>query len=702
VQRWNRVRKYLKGDQGIAIIHPSNFMIKQRFFFVTLYIRLHIYQFEKIKQIGSMKWICTPVLLITIVANGQDGLDFNSIAEESSESLEIFGYAKPDFKWDMEGHVQAALNDGINYLDEGSPNLALPQLQDAVNRAPNLWVAHYFKGICLKQLKRPFEAEKEFLRVNELNDKNILNYIELGKTTGLVEYGKAEEWFKKAMKIDPADARPVYMLANHYMRVQYFDQAKKLYKQCLEMDPLMLDAEVKLAMIDVQVSKSFNSKNAIKYLEDVLAKDSLHKQALIFHGLLKIRDLRVSLEDFDRLVRTNPGNMSFRFVRGLLRAQNTQYELAFSDLRKVVDAAQINSNKFVGQQSKLDKRIDIEYAGFYVVSNVYGFPDYDALRLKKAYCLLFLGRYDEALWSIEGVKGSGKSALCLFLKGVANEHKGAHELAYYAYDNALSLDNDIIDAHKKRGIYRMEMKKWVLAEADFSQMLKINSEAYVAYRLRGLSRLNNDKFQGAIEDYSAYLDQDSTNNEVRGERAMAFKKFNQHLPSTLDLLKTKNFHALEPFSTMEVELNALLEKNDTTKALWWLHQFNKYGPGYIPARKMTLKLLAAQKKWADTEKCADEALTQVSSKSGQEAYTSSDQSYLLMMKAISLTQRDKAAEAIPILDKAINVDKDNAAAYLARADANLRLRNKNRAKTDLERAEKLGNKTASERLKGLR
>ena len=311
-----------------------------------------------------MKLIFTPILLITIIARSQGVLDFNSIAEESSESLEVFGYTKPDFKWDMEGRVQAALNDGINYLDEGSPALALPQLREAVNRAPNLWVAHYFEGVCLKQLKRPVEAEKEFLRVNELSDKNILNYIELGKTTGLMDYAKAEQWFKKAAKIDPADPRPVYMLANHYMRARYFDDAKKLYKQCLEMDPHMLDAEVKLAMIDVQVSKSVNSKNAIKYLEDVLAKDSLHKQALIFHGLLKIRDSRVSLEDFNRLVRISPGNMTFRFIRGLLYAQNTQYEPAFSDLRKVVDAAQINANKFVGQQSNLDKRIDIQYAGF--------------------------------------------------------------------------------------------------------------------------------------------------------------------------------------------------------------------------------------------------------------------------------------------------------------------------------------------------
>jgi tetratricopeptide (TPR) repeat protein len=421
---------------------------------------------------------------------------------------------------------------------------------------------------------------------------------------------------------------------------------------------------------------------------------------LIFHGLLKIEDTKVSLRDWDRLVKISPANVPFRFMRGMLLTKADSFDLAFSDLRKVVDAAQLNSNKFEGQQSGLDKRIDIEYAGFYVVSNVYGFPDADALRLKKAYCLLFPGRYDEALKSISQIKGSSSSPLCLFLKGLVYEHKGAHQLAYHAYDSALRFDDEIIDAYKKRGIYRMELKQWNFAEFDFRQMLKINPEAYVAYRLRGLSRLNNYKYDGAIEDYTAYLEKDSTNRVVRAERGMAYQKLHLYLPSTVDLMKSENFQAIEPFQVLEFQLNQLLEAKDTTKVMWWLNQFNKYGPGYFPSRKMTLKLLVDQKRWMDVSRCADEALNQKNSL-GRRPYDPIDESFLLTMKSISLLQQQNEVDAIRNLNAAIDLDKKNAKAYVTRADANMRLKNKEGARADLEIAVKLGDKIAADKLKSI-
>lgn len=643
---------------------------------------------------------CPLILLLVLIhfsSYSQEGVNFSDIAEESSEALDDFGYSKPEFKWNMEGRVQAALNDGINYLDEGSPNLALPQLEEAIKLSPHLWVSHYYKGICLKQLGQYPAAEAEFLRVNELNDKVIFNYVELAKTYDLMrDFPKGERWFERAAKLDDNNVIPVYLLANHCAKTGMIDRAKRLYKQSLAKNPKMLDAEVKLAIIDaVQAHKP---KSALRYLDDVLAKDSLHKQALIFRGILKIEDINASLNDWDKLVTLSPGNVSFRFVRGMLLTEAGNYERAFSDLRKVIDAAQINSNKFRGQQSKLDKRIDIEYAGFYVVSNVYGFPDDDALRLKKAYCLLFPEKYAEALKSINEVKGSATSPLCLFMKGLVNEHKGSHHDAYKAYDSALRYDNDIIDAHKKRGIYLMEMKEWKYAETDFTHMLRINPEAYVAYRFRGLARIASAQYIGALNDYTKYLKYDSTNKEVRAERAMVYKRMGDHLPSTLDLLMTQNFQAIESFDVIQGEINKLLAKNDTTKALWWLEQFIKQDPRFINAHKSKLALLAAQKKWEQVESCAVAVLQ---NPTNVLTLSPSDKSALLTAKGLAMTNLGDAAGAIKELNAAVTFDKKNSDAYVARAEAQLRLSNKKSAAEDLARAAKLGNGRAADMLKSL-
>jgi tetratricopeptide (TPR) repeat protein len=639
-----------------------------------------------------MRWIFTPILLISLVASAQEGINFGDIARESSEALDDFGYYDPAFKWDMEGRVQAALNDGINYLAEGTPNLALAQLEEAIKLAPGLWVAHYYRGVCLKQLEKYTEAEKEFLRVNELNDKNLFNYIELAKTYDLLkDYSKGERWFERAGKLEPANPVPVYLLANHCVKAGFVDRAKRLYKESMRIDPHMLDAEVKLAIIDAVQNQSM--KRAEKYLEDVLAKDSLHKQALIFHGIIKINDPKASLRDWDRLVRLSPGNINFRFVRGMLLTNAGNYDVAFSDLRKVVDAAQTNSNKFRGLQTKLDKRIDIEYAGYYVVANVYGFPDDDALSLKKAYCLLFTGEFDKALVSIKSVKGSKTSPLCYFLKGVANEHKGVHNLAFHAYDSALMYDNDIIDAHKKRGIYFMELGEWNRADADFSQMLKINPEAYIAYRFRGLARMNNTKYEDALSDYSSYLYKDSSNNEVRAERAMAYQKMGDYLPCTLDLLRSKNFHAVEPFPVIAKELNKLLEKGDTTKALWWLNQFTTYNGVYTEAHIMTLRILMAQNKWDEARSKLARALR--TEEVGRTIYSPVDYARLFILKAAILSHENNFLGAVQASTIAVEHDSDNPNGYVARAEAYLKLDNKEEAKKDLKKAKKLGDEKAA-------
>jgi len=367
-----------------------------------------------------------------------------------------------------------------------------------------------------------------------------------------------------------------------------------------------------------------------------------------------------------------------------------------------------NANSFKGMQTAEDKRIDIEYAGFYVVSNVYGFPDEDASRLRKAYCLLFLGKFDEALKSVKEVKDSDKSALCLFLRGLAKEHKGEHKEALHAYDSALRLDNDIIDAHKKRGVYMMEIKEWDLAAHDFSHMLRINPEAYVAHRFRALSRYYASKFAAALYDYNKFLAKDSSNFDVLAERAMTYRQMNLVLPSTVDFLKSRKYNAVDNFDVISKELDKLLEKNDTAKVHWWLDQFIKYDRVYFEAHKFKLHLLMKQNRWDDVGRHADFALlrrddsTKIFRADINEAsvtYVPVAHSFLLTVKGISLLHQDDHVQAIRELNAAIDLDKNNTTAYVSRARAQLKLSNKEGAVRDLKKAASLGDKEAEAMLK---
>ena len=73
-------------------------------------------------------------------------------------------------------------------------------------------------------------------------------------------------------------------------------------------------------------------------------------------------------------------------------------------------------------------------------------------------------------------------------------------MALTYYDKALTLDDDIFDAHKKRSVYRIELKDWRGANRDFEDMFRLQPKSPVTYRLRGFARSHEGNYKGAIDD----------------------------------------------------------------------------------------------------------------------------------------------------------------------------------------------------------
>jgi tetratricopeptide (TPR) repeat protein len=446
-----------------------------------------------------------PCLLICWLTTLHAQVDLGQLVNENVAFLELRGYLKPDFKWDMSGETQAALNEGINLMDEGTPRPALAEFEKAIELERDKWIIHYYKGVCLKQLATDQAAEYSLRQANRLSPGNFFILMELGKSLELRnKFDDAERFYERASEIDPKSALPHYMLASSYAKNNKLIRAKRKLAFCAEVDSTFLHGEVRLAIIESVESRDV--RKATGRLEHVLQKDSSNRLALIFHAALVYDNNKMgSLRDLDRLVQLDPTNMNVRFLRGVLFTETGNYDRGFSDLRKVVDAFQLDDFRAKGSQTNEDKRIDIQYAGFYVVSSVYGLPDEDGARIKKAYCLLFVERFDEALRSIDEVSGARTNPLCLYLQGVINEHKRNHKQAFIKYDSALKFDPDIYEAHKKRGIYCTELKNWRLALFDFNEMFRINPASVSGFRFRGTVLYHMGDHKGALNDFNRYL-----------------------------------------------------------------------------------------------------------------------------------------------------------------------------------------------------
>ncbi|MBI3218231.1 MAG: tetratricopeptide repeat protein [Bacteroidetes bacterium] len=629
-------------------------------------------------------------------------LCFSQSSDEDSPNFlseRLYGYEDIDFVWKVEGKLQVFLNEGINYLKEGNLTAALANLNDFIKEDSTFWVARYYRGVTYKLLRKLKNAEADFSAVLARKKNSYETMLEMGKIYHFRNNARrAEKWYNQAIQLNPEKPLAYYMKGELELNQGNSRQAIKNYKISIERDPQFSDAKTKLALIEI-IQKE-NIEAGLHYLDDILRKDSLNRIALLFRSSINYKkNPTASLKDLNTLVRINPENIEVRYSRGELLVGLEEFEAAFIDMRKVIQASREDENYFIGQQTTLDKRIDILNAGNYTTRTIFGFDEADTKKIKKGFCLLLVSKYDSSIREFDLVKNANKNSLTLFLKALANEHSGNHQEAFRLYNLALVFDNDITDAHKKRGIYLSELQNWSASEKDFSEVLKINPEIHVIYKLRGVTRYHQSNFSGAIDDFTQYINyltRDSLEleqplqfkiyQEVVGYRAMANQKDDHYLDAVYDFLVSDNMRAID-VTLMNNSITQLIIEGDTTKAMGYLNNYLRKTPYFAGAQISRIKILLLQKKWDQVETEIDQAI-----KIGASPY-------LHFVKGLVLKEKKNDAEAIKFFTDSIDLAKKlheaTAPPYLERGKLYAKLNKKKQAVKDFEAAKKLGSKEAT-------
>ncbi len=632
--------------------------------------------------------VCCLLLCLAVHAHGQLELFGDAVGMYASETDRILAYDDIAIEWKMNGQLQVHLNEGINNLFENNPSLAETNFTDVIKGDSGIWQAYYYRGVSRKQLSKLKEAKADFLHVIRTRNQLYEGYVELGKVNQLERnLNDAEKYYEKGIKADPQKSQAYYLKGNIQLTQNQQKDAVKNFNLCLGQDSLFHDARIKLGLINIIKKEQLEA--GLPYFNRVLKNDSLQRHALLFRSMINFStDQKQSLADLDHAVRLSPDNILMLYLRGLLLTEMGDYRRSFTDFHKVIETLYEDDNNFVGKQTVVDKRIDIQNAGSYAVSRVYGLPEEDAMKIKKAYCLMLIGKYGDAITSIDETTLSDTDPLCLFLKGIANEHEGKHEAAYNLYTAALKLDNDILDAHKKRGIYRQELKLWSESIDDFTDALRINPETYVVYKIRGSSYYHLKNYPNAIADFSKYLERDSSNKEIIASRGMAYVGDGQPLKASLDFAKSGDIHMLD-YKQLAKSLEALLQTGDTVAALAYLNPLTNDAPFFTEAYVLKLKILVLKHDWSTINNEIDNAI-----RFRRKDANNRDQSYLLTIKAITSSQGKRYEEAILKLNEAIQYDKLNALAFLERGKILVATGKNNKAIPDLKRALSLGESEA--------
>ncbi len=400
-------------------------------------------------------------------------------------SVDNSSYPAVKFTWNMAGKIQASMNNGLAELDEENPDVAIHNFDDVIRQLPNFFPAFYYRGVCHKMLGDLPNAEKDFLAALAINPKSSEVLVLLGEVHDQqYAYSEAESYYEKALSINPTLTRALFNLGCIERIRGNERKALKYLERCHEIDPKFPNAYLVQGLIKFPELGKNKNNAAIVYFEKALQCDSLYREALFWRGFayIVLEQSDKTIRDWNKLVQYNPDNSFFVMLRGFLNIELENFDQAFNDLRKAVLANQANEEHFRRGETILDKHIDIQYATSYAVRFSYGLDENALKFFKKGFCFFLADKKKLALENFKAAEKIQPSATVYFLEALAFKH----DSAFVYYDKALQLDNEIIDAHKKRALYRYEQNNWKGAYADLNEMARLQPDLMLTYRLRGL------------------------------------------------------------------------------------------------------------------------------------------------------------------------------------------------------------------------
>ena len=634
---------------------------------------------------GHQRILLSISLLILIVLPIRAQLDFSKYFDENSIPLiDVDDHLDPAFVWDMSGNVQVFLNEGINYLKEGNLRLAITNLDSALALDPQLWMAHYYRGICHKHLRHLKEAERDLTASLTFHPQSAAAHVELGEIYHLQNsFANAAEQYNQAIVVDPQLALSYYNLGSLSLAMGDTRKGIKYYEKCNEVDPRFPQAFMMQGLLKFKARKKDNE--SIKLFDKAIAADSTYAPTYFWKGLAWITLDRPDegLSSWTKLSTLAPHNTFYTFMRGFLLIEMGDFDNAFNDLRKAMKAIAVDEEKFVGGQTILDKKIDLKFAANYLITNGYGLNETSFSLLKKGFCLLLAGNPKTAVEEIKKAEAIEPSGTVFFLQALAYEHSGDHKSAFRYYSKALEKDIDNFDAHKKRSVYRTELQDWKGANEDFNHMFRLQPKSPTTYRIRGFAKSLQQDYRGAIDDLNNFMKTDSTDFEVIRTRSACLLLLGEQAASNEDLRRLLDFPQ-GSYLYEEVATNYLILK-DTANAIKVWHKYADARP-FSPAPHMALaKIYIKQENWDSLRTEIARLLPLINSN-----YQAKEYSEIIFWDGLIDFEQSSYESAITKFSKSLKSDANNLSAKYFRAKAYDKVGETKKALAELRELKRFG------------
>ena len=628
-----------------------------------------------ISRFGNLRKVTILLALITCVTHATHGqVDMFKYYRPNFSLFNPYDFVKVEFSWNMAGNIQAHLNEAINNLEEKNSLQALVNLDEAIKLDSTLWISHYYRGVCNKQLLQFKDAEIDFLKTQALNPSLAEPNIELGKLYALINVpAKAKIEFNKAIKRNPGLANSYLGLGNIALLENDTQKAEEFFDKCIQVNPNFSAGYLMKGILKIRYRNEL--PEAVAHFDQAIKADTAYSLAYFWKGvtLLWMNEPEKCLTEWDKVIQFNPENPFLIMMRGCLYIELEDFEKAFIDLKNALHFA----NPVVAGQTVMDEN-DVRVAANYLVANGYGLDEEIFSLLKKSFCQMISGRGVDALNTVTLAEKKQTSSAVYFIKAIILDNNLKIEEAFKYYDLALSLEDDLYFAHQRK--VEIHMKRFQLASAltETGKMLRIRPDDLPAYRYRGMIESLQGNHDQAIQDFDKFLSIDSTNLDVILRRVECYEKLNKRNDALHDLLKIANENPWN-WEVCEKISDNYLALGDSLKAIDFLNKHTVNNPGKINAGLKKLEILITMKKWKEVSKQVDviEA-TEIPS-----ANIPDELSKLNLLKGLIAFHAADYKEAIRLFTRAIDHSFNNMESRYYRAKCSIAVDEYESARYDL-------------------
>ncbi len=222
LKRWSEAERALMRAMNVAPELPYSYTLLGTLYFDQDMLEEAREYFQKSLKIEKNAPTLTQLGVVQLE------LDLTEDARASlQEAIEI----DPNYE-------EAYYNLGLTYRED-RPSRAVELFEKAAELDPEYALAHRELGWALSRREgKDAEAEYSVRRAVELNDKDAWAHIYLGNILWKRgDLSSAEQSFKNAVEVWPEIAVPYWCLALFYENQGRKEEAERLYKQGLDLDP---------------------------------------------------------------------------------------------------------------------------------------------------------------------------------------------------------------------------------------------------------------------------------------------------------------------------------------------------------------------------------------------------------------------------------------------------------------------------------